>query len=141
MDNGDKYLMFKCEGKDEETDCWEFCYEVWLGHHLGNEATKEQKVLFVKYLKVFKELYCRLKSLSSLSYKFVVKDNDYGYITKMTKNYVWRSHYDYKLCTLCEAIVLYHRLKNNYSPNSPIILYIGIEENSIIKDFLAQNLF
>lgn len=40
-----------------------------------------------------------------------------------------------------EAIVLYHRLKNNYSPNSPIILYIGIEENSIIKDFLAQNLF
>lgn len=28
MDNGDKYLMFKCEGKDEETDCWEFCYEV-----------------------------------------------------------------------------------------------------------------
>ena len=33
-------------------------YEVWLGHHLGNEATKEQKVLFVKYLKVFKELYC-----------------------------------------------------------------------------------
>lgn len=25
MDNGDKYLMFKCEGKDEETDCWEFC--------------------------------------------------------------------------------------------------------------------
>lgn len=62
-------------------------------------------------------------------------------ITKMTKNYVWRSHYDYKLCTLCEAIVLYHRLKNNYSPNSPIILYIGIEENSIIKDFLTQNLF
>lgn len=59
----------------------------------------------------------------------------------MTKNYVWRSHYDYKLCTLCEAIVLYHRLKNNYSPNSPIILYIGIEENSIIKDFLTQNLF
>lgn len=116
-------------------------YEVWLGHHLGNEATKEQKVLFVKYLKVFKELYCRLKSLSSLSYKFVVKDNDYGYITKMTKNYVWRSHYDYKLCTLCKAIVLYHRLKNNYSPNSPIILYIGIEENSIIKDFLTQNLF
>lgn len=101
-------------------------YEVWLGHHLGNEATKEQKVLFVKYLKVFKELYCRLKSLSSLSYKFVVKDNDYGYITKMTKNYVWRSHYDYKLCTLCEAIVLYHRLKNNYSPNSPIILYNGL---------------
>lgn len=59
----------------------------------------------------------------------------------MTINYVWRSHYDYKLCTLCEAIVLYHRLKNNYSPNSPIILYIGIEENSIIKDFLTQNLF
>lgn len=57
------------------------------------------------------------------------------------KIFTRRSHYDYKLCTLCEAIVLYHRLKNNYSPNSPIILYIGIEENSIIKDFLAQNLF
>lgn len=82
---------------------------------------------------------CSLYSIQTRIYKN--KDNDYGYITKMTKNYVWRSHYDYKLCTLCEAIVLYHRLKNNYSPNSPIILYIGIEENSIIKDFLAQNLF
>lgn len=116
-------------------------YEVWKGHYLGNEATKEQKELFAKYLKVFKELYCRLKSLSSLPYKFVVKDDDYGYITKITKNDVWRSHSDYKSCTLCEAIVFYYRLKNDYSPKNPIILYISIEENSIIKDFLTQNLF
>ena len=66
--------------------------QVWLGYHLEDEATKEQKELFAKYLKKFKELYYRLKSLSSLPYKFAVWDdnkvvinnyklpkNDYGY--------------------------------------------------------------
>lgn len=101
-----------------------------------NNAVIDLNNVEVALLKQIKDVFRKLCEHIELS-----KDDDYGYITKMTKNYVWRSHYDYKLCTLCEAIVLYHRLKNNYSPNSPIILYIGIEENSIIKDFLAQNLF
>lgn len=115
-------------------------YEVWLGCHLGDEATEEQKELFAKYLKVFKELYYRLKSLSSLPYKFTVRDDDKGHITKMTKNKVWRSPYKYKEYSLCEAIVLYCRLKDYYSPTNPVVLYID-KENHVMKDFLTQNLF
>lgn len=115
-------------------------YEVWLGCHLGDEATKEQKELFAKYLKMFKELYYRLKSLYSLPCKFAVKDDENGYTVKITHNRVWRSFYEYKKYSLCEAIIVYYRLKKYYSVSNVAILQVD-KENPIIKDFLTQNLF
>lgn len=115
-------------------------YEVWLGCHLGDKATKEQKELFAKYLKVFKELYYRLKSLSSLSCKFAVKDDENGYTVKITHNRVWRSFYEYKKYSLCEAVIVYYRLKKYYSVSNVAILQVD-KENHVMKDFLTQNLF
>nr|UVY03446.1 MAG: hypothetical protein [Bacteriophage sp.] len=115
--------------------------QIWLGYHLEDEATKEQKELFEKYLKKFKELYYRLKSLSSLPYKFAVWDDNKGYTVKMTSNRVWRSFYECKQYSLCEAFVVWYKLKEYYSAHNAVISPIVSSSNNgndRIKDFLTQ---